>query len=107
MKWRWHSMAQILRDHDLTSSGVEVGVKEGKFSAHLLSVFPNMRMIGVDPYEVQPKSDAMGYQDYSDWSFNRILNQLRENTGKFGDRFKLIRKYSEDAAFDVPRHSVE
>lgn len=107
MRWRWHSVADLLRQFDLTRVGVEVGVKEGKFSAHLLGAFPTLKMIGVDPYEQQPQSSAMGYQDYSDWNFGNIIRQLHANTNRFGGRFRLIRKYSEDAAPEVDDHSVD
>jgi hypothetical protein len=107
MKWRWHSVEALLREYDAHDMGVEVGVKEGKFSGHLLKVFPNLKMIGVDPYEVQPKSDEMGYQDYGDWHFGNILTKLKENTGMYGERFKLIRKYSSCAVIDVDDGSVD
>ena len=107
MRFRWHSVADILGQRGLTGVGVEVGVKEGKFSAHLLRTFPKLRMIGVDPYEVQPTSDEMGYQTYSDWSFSGIMKQLQSNLGPYQDRFELVRKYSAEAAVDVEDESVD
>jgi hypothetical protein len=107
MEWRWHSIENLVRQFGLTNVGVEVGVKEGKFSAHLLRNFQSLRMIGVDPYEQQPQSGELGYEDYSGWSFDRILEQLKGNTGSFGDRFRLIRKYSEDAAPEIDDGSID
>lgn len=107
MRWRWHSVEALLKRFGLGVNGVEVGVKEGKFSGHLLSAFPKLRMVGVDPYEDQPKCDDMGYQDYTNWSFPKILNDLDSNVGRFGDRFRLIRKYSVDASHEIEDASVD
>ena len=107
MIWRWESVAALLTRFNLTSSGVEVGVKEGKFSAHLLTVFPALKMTGVDPYEPQPQSESMGYADYRGWNFKNILTALDKNTSKFGNRFVLLREYSLTAAAKFEPQSVD
>ena len=104
---RWHSVAKLLKEFGLTSNGVEVGVKEGKFTKHLLGTFPKMTIVGVDPYEFQPKSDELGYESYLKWNFDNIIKGLGRNTSNFGDRFRLVRKYSADAATEFDDHSFD
>lgn len=92
---RWEAVSKLL---DNPTFGVEVGVKEGKFSAYMLGKFPGLKMVGVDPYEVQPVSDEIGYQTYEDWSFNKIMDDMWRRVGPHRDRFSLLREYSADAA---------
>lgn len=110
MEKRWHVVAELLGEYGLTSYGVEVGVKEGLFSGHLLGRFPDLVMVGIDPYEIQPEcglSKDDGFESYKNWDFEGILKQLEENTGKFGERFTLMREYSLDAAEKFAPHSLD
>lgn len=75
--------------------GLEIGCAEGTTTEFLLRELPQLTLWSIDPYE-----------DYVDWNGNN-LNKLNEkfittmnNLKIYNDRFKLIRKYSDDAIKD-------
>jgi predicted O-methyltransferase YrrM len=82
--------------------GLEIGCAEGTTTEFLLKELPQLTLWGVDPYE-----------DYIDWNGNSLdklnekfistMNRLKPYT----DRFKLIRKYSDDAVNDFENESLD
>jgi hypothetical protein len=71
--------------------GVEIGCSEGHTSEFLLDSNQNLILTAIDPY-----------QNYLDWN-GRYLNDREEfyhstlsRLSRFGDRFKIIRSYSDD-----------
>lgn len=74
--------------------GIEIGVDEGLTSRYFLSQLPDLKLFGVDPY-----------REYVDWNGNNLDQSGRNHTldiatkrlEKFGDRFNLIRKTSDEA----------
>lgn len=84
---------------DSTLIGIEIGIWEAANAVRLLEQFPNLTLIGIDPFE--------GYQDWCSF-FNTEYMSEREkvaNTAlqKYIDqnRFKLIRKFSDQALADL------
>ena len=79
--------------------GIEVGVWEGANAKRLLDEFPNLTLIGIDPFE--------GYQDW--WGFiNKEFMSERERIAMVtlkpyfeNERFSLIPKYSDKALEDL------
>jgi len=85
--------------------GVEVGVARAGHSDAILRNAQVRRLYGVDPYQHRPDyADAMNLpQEEFDALHDFVVTTMAD---AHGDRFKLIRKTSLDAAFDFgPGHS--
>ena len=80
---------------------VEIGCDSGVFSNHILEINSTSTLYSIDPY--------ISYNDYND-SINHVTcDKLYYNTNtflsqKFGNRFNLIRKFSNQATNDVPNN---
>jgi hypothetical protein len=101
---RWDIVEMWLREllekegkdpKDTSLIGAEIGVKEGRFSEHMLQAFPTLTLWCVDPWEVQEVSEG---ETYADWEFNHIFNEYRQRTGQFGTRCRTVPLYSSQAA---------
>ena len=82
--------------------GVEIGCADGFTTEHLLESNPNLSIYCIDPWV-----------NYIDWNGNN-LNEREEiykifldRTSKFGDRVKVLRKFSDDAVTDIPDNSLD
>lgn len=89
-----YGLIELLKDKG-PIKGLEIGCAEGTTSEFLLKELPNLTLWSIDPYE-----------DYIDWNGNNLdkLNDKFINTMNrlkpYSERFKLIRKYSDDAIED-------
>jgi len=96
-----YGLAELVKDHE-SPLVLEIGCDVGDTSEFLLSSHPTMRLIGVDPYA-----------DYLDWNGNNMVNrqEVMGNTllrlNRFGERFILNRKYSDDAVEDFEDNSFD
>lgn len=85
--------------------GIEIGVWEGTNSVRLLEQFPNLTLIGIDPFEE--------YQDWCGYVKSENINSREKvaNTvlKKYIDenRFKLIRKFSDKALLELTDQSFD
>lgn len=91
--------------------GIEIGVWLGKTSGYLLNRFPNLQMVGIDPYSTYHKSgnneqEVLSEEDgirhklwFADsWVANKYHNQVvQKMSAQFGDRFRLIRQTSSES----------
>lgn len=82
--------------------GLEIGLAEGFTTRFLMESNDTLTLYGVDPYI-----------NYIDWNGNNlnerenVYQQFLENTKQFGDRIKLIRKFSDDAVSDIEDESLD
>jgi len=96
-----YGLIELLKDKGKIK-GLEIGCAEGTTSEFLLKSLPDLDLWGVDPYE-----------DYTDWNGNHLdkLNEKFINTlnllKPFESRFKLIRKYSDNAVGDFEDESLD
>lgn len=95
---RWHAVARLIRRFEEVGVGVELGVKEGRFSAYLLEQFPSLHMYGVDLCRAREKRDRLGYETYDDWDWDAILEEQEQNLAKVAKRFTLLRMSTVRAA---------
>ena len=86
-------LVQILRSGigDDIRFGAEIGVHRGKTSSVLLSAFPDMTLLMVDPY--MPHEEMSLDQDGQD----DVMADMLRRTKFFGDRAQFIHAKSEDA----------
>lgn len=82
-------------------TGAEVGVFDGYFSEYLCKTIPELKLYSVDPWEVYP-----GYRDHKFESSMRAAEErAKERLAPFN--VQIIKKYSVDAAKDVPDESLD
>lgn len=97
----------ILNTRELFGCGVEVGVKEGEFSEHILKNWQGAHLISVDPWrEDAPKAYldiANVAQPIHDQFFEQTIRRLR----LFGGRSSVWRITSAEASQRIPHHSLD
>jgi hypothetical protein len=102
--WRWQQIAVVLRDPLL---GAELGVKQGKFTEHLLGRFPKLHMVAVDLWEPRAPSGRRGYETYDQWNFDEIQSEYRHRTAGFAERLTTMRCDTKEAAAGFPDRSFD
>ena len=81
--------------------GVEIGCALADTTSFLLSNKSSLKLTAIDPYV-----------NYIDWNGNHIFNEEPFNIAmnkleKFGDRFKLLKMFSDDAASLIEDESLD
>lgn len=94
---RWDVIAGLCQSIDARTF-VEVGCKEGRTTGFVLAQCPQVNVVAIDPWCVQPKSDDPTRETYEDWDFAEIERQFWEHVGANTDRCRVIRTTSEAAA---------
>lgn len=113
MRWRNKDVPQIKRWHVITDlvskygwkTGVEVGVKEGENLFFIMDQCPDLHMTGVDAWE-QQLSEEDG-ENYATWNMGGMYGKVLTTAQKYGDRIKIIKSFSVDAAKLFPDKSVD
>lgn len=96
-----YGLIDLLKDKGQIK-GLEIGCAEGDTTEFLLKSLPELKLCGVDPYV-----------DYVDWNGNSLnkLNEKFVNTMNrmkpYDERFRLIRKFSDDAVGDFEDESLD
>ena len=83
-------------------TGAEIGVANGNYSRYIMEQNPNLKMYGVDPYEV--------YEGYKDYALNSTIKHLKEEaTEKLKDfpGYTFVEKFSTDAVKDFEDESLD
>jgi len=93
---RWDVLAGLCQSID-AKTFVEVGCKEGRTTGFVLANCPDIRVIAIDPWTAQPKSDDPTRETYADWDFAKIEREFWENVGEHRDRCEHWRMTSERA----------
>lgn len=81
--------------------GAEIGVEQGLYSKIICSIIPDVKLHAVDAWEA--------YSGYRDHVSQRKLDGFFENTKQRleGHDVNFIRKYSVEAAEDIPDESLD
>lgn len=94
-RWEW---PYIMNTLGLTGEGVEVGVLYGNYSAYLLRSWKGRRLYSVDPWKHFAESDYVDMNHHSDEVFEGIYQRAVEQLAPFGDRSRIVREPSPEAA---------
>ena len=94
---RWDVIAGLCQSID-AKTFVEVGCKEGRTTGFVLAQCPDIRVIAIDPWTTQPKSDDPTRETYDDWDFEKIEREFWENVGEHKGRCQQFRCTSEEYA---------
>jgi len=96
-------LPDMLNDLGLTGEGVEVGVRKGDFSKHILSKWRGRKIHCVDPWEHQDeklyKDISNRDQTHQDSLYDDLDIFMKEN---YPSRHELHRGYSVDKATEFP-----
>lgn len=85
------------------TSGCEVGVADGRYSAELLARIPGLRLRCVDPWEPYAGNRRGGGRDQQHGNYDLA----RARFAPYGTQATMVRALSADAARDVPAGSLD
>lgn len=95
---RWDVLAGFMLQQGYKTF-VEVGCKEGRTTGHILKTVPDSRVIAIDPWMKQEKSDDPLKETYEAWDFGKIEREFWENVGDADNsRISMLRMTSAEAA---------
>lgn len=101
MPKRWKVISDICEAQGYRF-GAELGVKEGRFTQHLLSRFPDMRMIAVDLWSPRPEvKGRRGGETYEDWDFDAIKAEFEGRIAPFANRCTVLQTSTVDATNEL------
>jgi len=93
---RWNVVGDALVNPRL---GVELGVKEGRFTAYMLRTFPDIHMVAVDLWQVRPGVDQpFGFETYSNWDFGDIRTRFNRAIEGWENRCTVHNMDTQEAA---------
>ncbi len=95
-----------VRDKGWTT-GCEVGVLRGRNLFHLLDLFPALSMIAVDPWLRLEDTGEPGFETYAGHDMEGYARYVAERAHGYGERCKVLRRASVDAAKAVPDESLD
>ncbi len=96
--WTRWEFPHILNATGLTGEGAEIGVLHGKYSVYLLRNWKGKTLHSVDPWRNFGDGDYIDINHHSDATFEDIHRQAVENLAPFGQRSKILRQASPQAA---------
>lgn len=102
---RWNYVADLLDD---PRSGAELGVKGGRFTAHILRAHKDLHLIVVDLWSARP--EAASHRDgetYDEWDFDTIRGEFDRRTAPYADRVTVMHMSTLDAAPKVDDGSLD
>jgi Methyltransferase domain len=97
----------LLNERMLLGCGAEVGVKEGEYSATLLTYWRGQHLISIDPWLEDAAGAYVDIANVAQAHHERFYDTARARLAPFGARSTVWRMASLDAAARVPRHSLD
>lgn len=88
----------VLNSMNLVGEGVELGVQLGHYSASILTTWSGMRLYSVDPWMEFPSSEYEDASNVPQETQNRIFEEASARLEKFGNRSRVLRMTSKEAA---------
>lgn len=102
-----YDLATLLNRRALLGCGVEVGVKEGKFSEALLSNWRGKHLISVDPWAEAAPDEYVDMANVQQNEHDRYYAETVERLAPFGDRSTIWRTFGAEAAERIPHHALD
>ena len=97
----------VLNRRGLVGCGVEVGVKQGEFSEHLLRHWKGRHLISVDPWRTFAADSYVDIANVPQDVHDGFMRETTERLLPFGARSTIWRATSREAAGVIPRHSLD
>ncbi len=102
----WVLLEAWVKWHKWTA-GAEIGLQRGWTICHLLKTCPKLSMIGVDPWVEVPDTGEPGWQSYDYIDLEYWAEKVKQRAGAFGERARILRMPSLDAAKLVEDGSLD
>jgi hypothetical protein len=87
----------FLNKNGILGCGVEVGVRDGGFSDHLLKTWQGGRLYSVDPWRYFPNGEYVDIANVEQKEQERRYTQTQDLLRKYGTRSEILRKTSKEA----------
>lgn len=87
--------------------GVEVGVQRGKFSEQILKEWKGSTLYCVDPWKTWSSDEYQDVANVDNQEQEKRWEETNERLKPFGDRAKILRMTSVDAAKTFADHSLD
>jgi hypothetical protein len=97
----------ILNRRGLVGTGVEIGVKLGKYSDYLLSNWKGAKLISIDPWLEAEPEEYIDRANVPQDQHEQFYKRTRELLAQYGPRSEIWRLGSVEGAAKVPDRSVD
>ena len=97
----------LLNERQLFGCGVEIGVKEGEFSATLLTYWRGRHLISIDPWLEDAPDAYVDIANVPQSQHEHFYSSARARLEPFGDRSTIWRMTANEAAPRIPCHSLD
>jgi Methyltransferase domain len=98
---------RLLNRLGLRGAGVEVGVKEGKYSAAILTGWQGRLLISIDPWLEAPDGTYVDIANVPQARQEAFLAAARERLAPFGERSEIWRLTGDEAARRIPDGTLD
>jgi len=109
-------LEKLIKDNNL-KTGAELGVRSGENYYYLLAHCPDLELLGVDLFQIQPEGagDGRRWKTFEEpepdgvftYDFESYYNFILELQEEFGPRAKFIRDWTTEAVKQVPDNSLD
>jgi hypothetical protein len=108
----WHvpsrnEIPAFLNARGLHGRGAEIGVKTGKYSAHLVRHWRGRQLISIDPWFSADPDEYVDRSNISQEEFEALYLKTKERLAPFGTRSEIWRMTSVEAASAVSDASLD
>jgi Methyltransferase domain len=97
----------LLNARGLLGTAVEVGVKQGRFSEHILEQWEGERLISIDPWKAAPSGEYVDVSNVDQETHDIFYERTLARLSRFGDRSEVWRLTSQEASARIDRHSLD
>ncbi|MES2308286.1 MAG: class I SAM-dependent methyltransferase [Verrucomicrobiota bacterium] len=97
----------FLNSKKLLGLGVEIGVKEGKFSEYLLSTWKGRKLISIDPWMTADSNEYVDKANVSQVKHNDFYEEAQLRLKKFQERSQTLRKKSLEGVLEIEDGSLD
>ena len=107
-------LENLIKENNL-KTGAELGVRAGENYYYLLAHCPDLELLGVDLFQIQPEGAGEGHRrktfekpehgfSYDFESYYKLIQELQK---EFGPRAKFIRDWTTEAVKQIPDNSLD
>ena len=96
-----------LNAQGLTGAGAEIGVKEAKYSERILYHWKGRLLYSIDPWREFSREIYRDGANVPADEQEAFLDEAKFRLARFGDRSKILRLTSEEAAREIPDGSLD
>jgi len=100
-------LPRLLNRLGLLGTGVEIGVRNGAFSAWLLHRWQGFRLVSVDPWQTSRDDEYVDIANVSQSRHDDLLVQTRHRLSPFGPRNEIWRVSSAVAAEEIASATLD